>query len=521
MLFAKDLWSQLSQGTWNVIQSINFENKELEEGLNSYSAGNKEMVLLFMHMVDCSMALRDIMKQNHVVNSNISNISSKLSTFISLYVEHSLADLARLLMFCSTSIASFPSDYKMDSKMRSDLGAVFALEKKIISSFPDLLGAPVLSSKNTMLHVLAKKSDSLDLIKHLINRFESYSAQSKSIAKSAFAVGDIDGMLPLHHAIRHGDLDLPKIQYIAESYPKALISVDEHGFSPLHHLFLEKDVSNSTQQSNLCSIVSLFITKLPKCVRLFSKNGRRLPIHLACSYFSRQQHHFDHILQAIHLLLDAFPQAASIPCSAGLLPLHRLLHGEAQIAIQSYSSSRTTFIQLLRRLLTLDPMSCLSPDREGLLPIHHAIGSYGNPNEEVLGLLIEQSPSSLVQADLNGFLPLHLYLDQAKPSWSIVRFLLNHNLQTALIPISLSRSSLGELLYPLHFCLACHNPINVQLVLALAALDPSILATSVQWDAKSDSNWSPLQRAHQSQIASLADGMATLWKDYQNPRQPK
>jgi hypothetical protein len=125
-------------------------------------------------------------------------------------------------------------------------------------------------------------------------------------------------------------------------------------------------------------------------------------------------------LSLIECLLEAYPEALlSKEEEGGRLPLHMAAIRGAPTAVMRY-------------LVQASPQSLQMADRQGNLPLHHAV-TYSS--EAVVELLANLSPDACQHANTKARLPLHLLCarqwDQDSLSLSLIRTILHHNARAA------------------------------------------------------------------------------------------
>jgi ankyrin repeat protein len=176
-----------------------------------------------------------------------------------------------------------------------------------------------------------------------------------------------------------------------------------------------------------------------------------LPLHWAVNNDSVD-------MSVIKSLLQKCPSAASTPSSKNkTLPLHWCVNrSEPNLAlvkelITSYPEAISTpcdhgwlplhycvnrakvSLTILRLLLDRHPAGASHRNSDGQMPLHRLLDRY-EPNRKAVKWLIEAEPATLKACDSEGYLPLHVALDGSKPpSWRLIKLLLQHAPQTVQI----------------------------------------------------------------------------------------
>jgi ankyrin repeat protein len=121
--------------------------------------------------------------------------------------------------------------------------------------------------------------------------------------------------------------------------------------------------------------------------------------------------------QVASSILAVFPEiAAQVTPSTGKVLLHHT----------ALRASSAMAMEALKMVLKAFPAGAWTPDRTGALPLHWMTH---NPNctQEMINFLIHANPKSPWIADVDGYLPLHWAVNQDEPNVDVVAALLNAN----------------------------------------------------------------------------------------------
>lgn len=190
--------------------------------------------------------------------------------------------------------------------------------------------------------------------------------------------------LPVHAALLGPVLpSISVLEALVTHHPAALLQGDSVcGRTPLH-------MALGKCKSQLA--LRLLVEAQPRALSVQDMNGN-LPLHAATLLAQPRA--------ILELVLDKFPQGCSQANSSGKLPLH-LYCGQGWI-------SNTTFdTQMLQRLITCCPSSVRHKDREGLLPLHIVCGN-PNPRWDVVSILVEADPTTVLERTKGNLTPLQL-----------------------------------------------------------------------------------------------------------------
>lgn len=186
-------------------------------------------------------------------------------------------------------------------------------------------------------------------------------------AKLASIPGGSDKSLPLHLAVRVGNLFLCKEIY--KAYPAAVKTPNGKGKLALHH---------AARFGNV--MVTEFLLSAYPQGAAFPSCKQKIPLHFSAA--------FGHITVS-HMLLQANPTGAQKPSNKGKLPLHH--------------AAKWGRLAVVKLLLQVYPDGAKFLDWENSLPLHDA----SLENQEATSLtLIRAFPQALQQCNIRGEIPL-------------------------------------------------------------------------------------------------------------------
>jgi ankyrin repeat protein len=186
-------------------------------------------------------------------------------------------------------------------------------------------------------------------------------------AKLASIPGGSDRSLPLHLAVRVGNLSLCKEIY--KAYPDAVKTPNSKGKLALHH---------AARYGNVM-VTEFLLAAYPQGAS-FPSSKQKIPLHFSAA--------FGHITVS-HMLLQANPAGAQKPSNKGKLPLHH--------------AAKWGRVAVVKLLLQVYPDGARFLDWENSLPLHDA----SLENQEATSLtLIRAFPQALQQCNIRGETPL-------------------------------------------------------------------------------------------------------------------
>ena len=250
---------------------------------------------------------------------------------------------------------------------------------------------------------------------------------------------DIDGYLPIHHAVRGNSIEFCKA--LIDVYPESLRVRTNNGRLPIHSacchhgnseanietvqymLDIYPESINVRSQSGLLPIhgavfggvrlIELLLKHDPDAAskeKTDEDRRSRLPLHMACDAYADN-------VDVIETLYDAFPQAILLRDNNeyGQVPL--------ECARQLGNSEVFKFLQAQLVYAQKDMTTMTTPDENGWLPLHHAF-----KDKAPLGsikLLLNGNPSAIRTVDNQYAFPLHLACEFS--SEKVVRYLVGES----------------------------------------------------------------------------------------------
>ena len=196
-----------------------------------------------------------------------------------------------------------------------------------------------------------------------------------------------DGSLPIHDLCnlnRRADA-VDTIQYMLELYPESINRRDGLGYLPIHY-------AASKARHGRIDTMKLLLKHDPDAVSKKTTDGKgQLPLHLACRYCKRPE--------AIQVLYDAFPEAIVV------------LDGDRKMPLQLVKKGRSKVLKFFHNqyeyLKKFDDEGIMhSPDKNGWLPLHHALKD--NVSLGTIKLLVRKALVSIRAADDKLAFPIHI-----------------------------------------------------------------------------------------------------------------
>jgi len=248
----------------------------------------------------------------------------------------------------------------------------------------------------------------------------------------ALQIPDNNGKLPLHRATaatthfeRDGDdeeaLERSVIFQLVRSFPQAASHLDNSGCVPFHMVCI-----HGTEWDDDVEAVHNAHPNAVK-IRAGRSHDNRLPLHMAAANLDARE-------SLVSRLIQLHPRGASLMDVKGKLPLHlacelgkewcdagveriheafpaaiRQAEGNARgwQALHMASSCPTASVELIDKLVDLNPEAAQVADSQGCYPLHLASGS-GKNWLGGLKTLFEANPSAIASVDKKGLLPLHI-----------------------------------------------------------------------------------------------------------------
>jgi ankyrin repeat protein len=181
--------------------------------------------------------------------------------------------------------------------------------------------------------------------------------------------------------------------------------------------------------------------------------------------FVESASHYSHIANHI---LNVFPEiAAQVTKDTGKMLIHHV----------ALKASPVMALDAVKMVLTAFPGGSQAQDSSGALPLHW-ITHNSTASFDMVSLLISAYPKATIVADIDGYLPLHWAVNQDNPNMEVVAALLAANVLAASKPCS--KGSL-----PLHWCVNRERP-SIPVVEALLQAHPDAVRTF------NDDGWLPV-----------------------------
>jgi len=217
-------------------------------------------------------------------------------------------------------------------------------------------------------------------------------------------ITDVKGNLPLHWACSYNTL--ATVEYLYELYPEVIHHRSTTGNYPIHAAILGV-IKKSKRESPSDSVdIVKFLLGCDPNVK-FQKGGRMSLLHFTCR-LDYNDSNIQAALEVVKAIYDAHPEAIEEYLNAS--------------NIQRYHQQVQAFInnELVYARQAKDYLLMITPDKNGLLPLHTAI-----QNNATLGsikLLVKGHPPAVQFPDNSGALPLHVAC-QRHDSASVVQYL--------------------------------------------------------------------------------------------------
>ncbi|KAG7348196.1 ankyrin repeat domain protein [Nitzschia inconspicua] len=337
----------------------------------------------------------------------------------------------------------------------------------LLSVQPRLASEQETNSQMTPLHVACMATDHPPL---WMTRALLYTAPS------ACRQTDKGGRLPLHLLVATS-ADVDTVRLLVEEYPPSVAHKDDRGFTPLHLLLKNNQVTLTLEHLRLLlgqisygtpqhaqqgkrSKVSFrkgdhlkknleeleeMANERDQChestFRQYPDDVRRCLTKLS-QWKRRQDHKQAHMEKRLHQENLAFMHAkgkdfenpASIPTPTGqVMPLHLLVRRnlDSKSPLDIYSVKEASRIDLMRVIVAAYPRALLATDAHGNTPLMTAmLQSYSLPSDEVVEILLGlRTPGfgvcggehpAMIPSGETGQLPLHVAAEELLSNYSLV-----------------------------------------------------------------------------------------------------
>jgi ankyrin repeat protein len=208
------------------------------------------------------------------------------------------------------------------------------------------------------------------------------------------------GQLPFHWACENNTVET--LKYLYELYPESINVAGGHN-SPIYNTIFGLPYRRSGNPTTGMEVLQFLLERNPDAL---GSTGET-PLHIACKHgawfhWARVHHTEKHIIvDAVRLLIDAFPDSLRREDDEGRLPLHLLcLNGDsdAEVMVEVLKIFLERCPEAVRHTTRVEPFHNLS------LPIHIAAAKQ---SLEFCRLLIEAYPGSEQMTMGNEWLPFH------------------------------------------------------------------------------------------------------------------
>lgn len=276
------------------------------------------------------------------------------------------------------------------------------------------------------LHRACCRNLSLPIVRLLVERFPK-----------AVEVKDRNGYLPLHVAIWHSSIDV--VCFLIDCYPSALNEPDGFDTLPMQQAMIlhplgymltligkstepaQQLLSYALRHTSNTLLVQVLLTLCEDvdvmCALKTPDRFGDYPIHLATN---------DHDIAIVEQIIQLDPDCLSLRDSGGNLPLH--------YAVQRTRDRGGEALNVTKRMITLYPEALkLINDREDL-PIHCVGPLPSSELMELLELLVNSYPESLLQQGGDEMLPIHKFIESNRKSTQIIGFLARKSKVSLMIP---------------------------------------------------------------------------------------
>jgi len=206
-----------------------------------------------------------------------------------------------------------------------------------------------------------------------------------------------NGDLPIHDACWSNNVD--KIQYMLDLYPESTNVRNSDGELPIHHA-----ATNGSAKT-----IELLLKHDPDMAsKNTTDNNRQLPLHIACQYCKRPK--------AIQVLYDVFPEASLVLDADGKPPTQLVKKGRKKV----FKFFRDQY-EYVKKLKDVGIMH--SPDKNGWLPLHHALKD--NVSLGTIKLIVKNCPAAVRMADDKLAFPIHIACEFT--SVKVVKYLVEYD----------------------------------------------------------------------------------------------
>ena len=226
------------------------------------------------------------------------------------------------------------------------------------------------------------------------------------------------GNTPLATLVAMPQADPATVEYLLKMNAFVASIPDDAGLMPLHKALLADGGEKE--------IIQMLLEADRSAIYVPLQNGM-LPLHVAACASSRS-------LDVLQMLLEKDPARKNLLKAAkdGSLPIHQVFKGHfVGVQTPTVSQERQLPSRAVVEFLLREDTECLSliaRDCLGRTPLHYAARIQSNDSSDDIAsieVLTNAKPESLLIADNDGNLPLHLAANQKYPSVEIIQMLVS------------------------------------------------------------------------------------------------
>jgi ankyrin repeat protein len=250
------------------------------------------------------------------------------------------------------------------------------------------------------LHIACKNDGSVNIVKKFLVTYPG-----------AVQVKNSYGRLPLHHVC---DADVTRL--LLDAYPEGAKVQDECGCLPLHFACIH---------GRSLKVLHMLLEAYPEGMDVREQSNKKPSFYLNCRAefnFGGEKSFLLHnaitcrfLSNLVKFLLKAFPESCLTQDTNGMIPLHHacvsnasnfldyviaLLDVDNTISLTLQDNQGRTPLQLLTHTSS-------TQDENKMLPLHRLVANSNTLSEQPLQLLIDIYPESITSPDKNGMLPFH------------------------------------------------------------------------------------------------------------------
>lgn len=499
-----------------------FRKMKFSNSTTSGDEGTLDIDKMILHALDCLGALQCVMGQYDASRAKV--FWGAVATIAEIGIDQAIGHVDKRHPGATHLLRAFPNDLKAtDGRGWLPLHWAAVNDHVDVSDVLNIARADPLATVKgcnqpisaTPGHLIAAvRHPRMEVVRSLYN-FYPRMANSK----------DNDGDLPLHYAARYSE-STEMIQFLLQANPSATKVHGEGNLVPLQNalynesetlkvaivkVLLDADpAAASTVHSDGDTVFHIAINQeckrdllehllaaFPAGVRVQNDIGY-LPLHAACLTKD-----IPRSVENVELLLDIYPEAASVPCVYGHIPAHLAAESSTPEVLSKVLAAYPQGIHCvctedngntplfkavaannedtIRYICSHYPEAVSVRNSSGLTALHYAAEG---DNLAILKVLLEVYPDAITVADVDGRLPLHVFvqmhtteiLHESSPEADCLRLLLKAN-PTAVSVVD----HVGDT------PLSCVTPENLYLRRLLLLAQPSlapVLAQQLNYNAR-------------------------------------